>query len=43
VPADEISVSAERWDVSFEVSNLVVWARTLVERLDTKTREGGVE
>jgi hypothetical protein len=43
VPADEISVSAERWDVSFEVSNLVVWARTLVERLETKTRVGGVE
>lgn len=39
----EISVSAERWDVSFEVSNLVVWARTLVERLETKTRVGGVE
>jgi hypothetical protein len=29
-------VSAERWDVSFEVSNLVVWARTLVERLEAK-------
>ena len=36
----EISVSAERWDVSFEVSNLVVWVRTLVERLETKTRVG---
>jgi hypothetical protein len=42
-PAGEISVSAERWDVSFEVSNLVVWARTLVERLESKTREGGVD
>ena len=41
--ADEISVSAEHWAVSFEVSNLVVWARTLVERLETKTRLGGVE
>lgn len=39
----EISVSAERWDVSFEVSNLVVWARTLLERLETKSRVGGVE
>jgi hypothetical protein len=39
----EIAVSAERWDVSFEVSNLVVWARTLVERLETRTRVGGVE
>jgi len=38
-----IGVSAEHWDVSYEVSNLVVWARTLVERLETKTRVGGVE
>lgn len=33
----------ERWDVSFEVSNLVVWARTLVERLESRTRVGRVE
>ena len=39
----EYGVAPERWDVSFEVSNLVVWARTLVERLETKIREGGVE
>jgi hypothetical protein len=31
----------ERWDVSFEVSNLVVWARTLLERLESKIDEGG--
>jgi hypothetical protein len=37
-PEDEISVSAELWDVSYEVSNLVVWARTLVERLETPTK-----
>jgi hypothetical protein len=32
----EYGVAPERWDVSFEVSNLVVWARTLVERLEAK-------
>lgn len=39
----ELEVSPERWDVSFEVSNLVVWARTLVERLESKTRKRGIE
>lgn len=29
----------ERWDVSFEVSNLVVWARTLLERLESRKWE----
>jgi hypothetical protein len=33
----------ERWDVSFEVSNLVVWARTLVERLKSKDKVRGME
>jgi hypothetical protein len=31
------------WDVSFEVSNLVVWARTLLERLDSRKWENGRE
>jgi len=33
----------ERWDVSFEVSNLVIWARTLVERLESKDKVRGIQ
>jgi hypothetical protein len=43
-PPEEGSwVGAGRWDVSFEVSNLLVWARTLGERLENKINQGGVE
>ena len=38
----EYGVNPERWDVSFEVSNLLVWARTLVERLETKVPGTGM-
>lgn len=38
----EYEVSPERWDVSFEVGNLVVWPRTLVERLETTVPGSGV-
>ena len=34
----EYEVAPERWDVSFEVSNLVVWARILRDRLQTDVR-----
>jgi hypothetical protein len=36
-------VGAERWDVSFEVSNLVVWARTLRDRLETDVPKSKVK
>jgi hypothetical protein len=41
----EYDVVPELWDVSFEVSNLVVWARTLNKRLqdDSRAREQGVK
>jgi hypothetical protein len=35
----EYDVVPELWDVSFEVSNLVVWARTLNKRLQDDSRE----
>jgi hypothetical protein len=38
----EYGVVPERWDVSFEVCNLVVWARTLVERLQTTVPGSGM-
>jgi hypothetical protein len=36
-------VAPERWDVSFEVSNLVVWARILRDRLQDDTQRKGVK
>lgn len=41
-PPDEYGV-ASHWDASFEVTNLLVWARTLVERLESETRQRGVK
>jgi hypothetical protein len=41
-PPDEYGVASD-WDASFEVSNLLVWARTLIERLESEIRQRGVK